>query len=150
MDNFLYLVLKHLHSIMRWILLVSLLITLVYSLIGISRRARLSGSGIYTARLTLAFAHLQLLVGLVLYLISPKVIFEAASMQSPILRFFLVEHFLGMVIAVALITAGYFSMKKRTITPSSSRIVFWFYLAALFVMLLIIPWPFLQYGASWI
>jgi hypothetical protein len=149
MDNTFYLLIRHLHAIMRWLLLGFLLATLVISLIRLIHRKGLHTTGILTARYSLVTAHIQLLAGIILYMISPKVIFNASSMQSPILRFFLVEHVLMMLLAVILLTVGYVKLKKQIGSYVSSRLVFWYYLAALVLMLAGIPWPFLSYGGAW-
>jgi hypothetical protein len=148
MDSTLYIMFKHLHAIMRWLLLGFLLVTLFISLIQLMGRKGLSPSGILTARYSLISAHIQLLTGFVLYIISPKVVFSASSMQSPILRFFLVEHVLIMLLAVTLLTVGYIKLKKRISSGISSRLVFWYYLSALILILAGIPWPFLSYGGA--
>jgi hypothetical protein len=92
---------------------------------------------------------LQLLVGALLYLISPRVIFSGESMQSPILRFYLIEHLLVMLMAITLITLGYIRM-KRARDMAASRNIFWFYLFSLLLFLSGIPWPFMPYGGEWL
>jgi hypothetical protein len=89
------------------------------------------------------------LAGLVLYGISPKVVFNASSMESPILRFYLVEHVLLMLLGVTLITRGYLRMKKVLGSAAASRRIFWYYLTALILLLAGIPWPFMDYGGVW-
>ncbi len=149
MDNTFYSIIRHLHSLLRWFLIGMLLASLVISLIHLLRKKGLNPQGLQVARLAFITAHLQLLAGLVLYFISPKVVFSAASMQSPILRFYLVEHLLLMVIAIVLITTGYIRMKKRIHTDFAARPVFWYYLVALILLLFAIPWPFTTYGGAW-
>jgi hypothetical protein len=149
MDNTFYILFKHLHAIMRWLLLGFLLVTLIISLTHLIRRRGLNTTGILTARYSFISAHIQLLAGFVLYIISPKVVFSASSMQSPILRFFLVEHVLLMLVAVTLLTVGFIKMNKRIGSYVSPHVVFWYYLAALILILAGIPWPFLSYGGAW-
>ena len=90
---------------------------------------------------------IKLLVGLVLFFMSPKVQFGASTMSSSVLRFFTVEHSLLMVIAVILITMGY-SRAKRSTKPFN--VAFNLYLIALVLILIGIPWPFREaLGAGW-
>lgn len=97
----------------------------------------------------LIFTHLQFVIGLVLYFTSPKVVFAASSMKSDVLRFFLVEHILLMLIAVVLITIGY-SRSKRALTDAKKfKSILIFYLIGLILILAGIPWPFQNYGTSW-
>jgi len=150
MKSLFYTTLKHLHSGLRWILLIALLAATCISFYTMIRKNGLSKTGKMLANITVKTAHLQLLVGLVLYFISPKVVFSAESMKSPILRFFLAEHLAAMTIAVVLITIGYSRMKTVWPMQASSPRLFWFFLISLIMVLTLIPWPFLNYGGSWI
>lgn len=59
-----------------------------------------------------ALAHSQLLLGVTLYFVSPRVIFSGESMKDATLRYWLVEHGFMMLIAITLITIGRISVKK--------------------------------------
>ena len=82
-------------------------------------------------------AHLQAVLGLGLYFMSTKVDFSSTTMSSPVHRFFTMEHTLMMLIAIILITVGYGHAKK-----ANAKKVFTYYLIALIVILIAIPWPF--------
>ena len=97
----------------------------------------------------LIFTHIQFLLGLVLYFISPKVVFDGSSMKSDVMRFFLVEHISLMVLAVILITIGYSRAKRATDDGKKFKSILIFYLIGLALILFAIPWPFQNYGASW-
>ena len=150
MDPLFYLTIKHFHSAARWLLLVALAVSVGYSFYAVFRKIGLSASGRLFSRITMYLAHFQLLIGILLYLISPKVVFDMSSMKDPILRFHLVEHLLAMIVAITLITLGYTGLKKAGPSYSSSRRICWYYGIALLLILLVIPWPFLSYGAGWI
>lgn len=149
MDNNFYLIIKHLHSILRWFLLVGLIATVIISLLYMVRRKALTNIGKLAANITVRLTHLQFTIGLVIYFISPKVIFNGSSMQSPFLRFYLVEHIAMMILSVVLISVGYNFMKKKADDISSARTIFWFFLAGLILVLLAIPWPFRSFGGTW-
>jgi hypothetical protein len=85
-------------------------------------------------------------VGIALFITSPRVIFSPESMKSPILRFFLVEHTAAMLLAIILITIGHVWMKKTGNELRSVRILLWFYIFSLAVILFMIPWPFTRYA----
>ena len=97
--------LVHAHSGLRWIVLL-LLIAAVFTSLG-----RWQGRNAFTDGnrklylFTLISVHTQLLLGLVLLFISPKVDFSL--MSDKVYRFFSVEHTTGMLIAIVLITIGY-------------------------------------------
>ncbi len=91
-------------------------------------------------------AHTQLLIGLILYMMSPKVDFS--QMSVALFRFFSVEHAFMMLIAIALITIGRIKAKKLT-GGDKHRTVLFFYLLALVIILVAIPWPFRGLGSGW-
>jgi uncharacterized membrane protein len=141
-----YLVLKHLHSVNRWLVLLFLL----WSLFAMFQQLQ-KGSHklLLQQKLTFILSHTQLLLGIILYFLSPKVVFSADSMSERFTRFYLVEHTLMMLIAIALITIGYIRFKKSTSAKNPVKSIFWFYLAALMLMLAAIPWPSMNLGGSW-
>jgi thiosulfate reductase cytochrome b subunit len=142
--------LNHFHSVLRWLLLAGLVSSIVIALNGILIRKDLSPAGKKISRITVYLAHIQLIMGLCLYLISPKVVFSAGSMQSPILRFYLVEHISAMILSIALITIGHALMKRSGNPSRSASRIFWFYLLSLLIILAMIPWPSSSYGGHWL
>ena len=74
---------------------------------------------------------------------------SAEAMSDRLLRFFTVEHLVGMLIAITLITIGYSRAKRHSTDLKKFRATFWFYLIGLIVILLSIPWPFQGYGTGW-
>lgn len=132
----------HLHSALRWVALILLVLTIV---------GALRGGGTFTegARkrglFTMIVLHLQLLLGLTLYLGGENgiALFEQADvMSNGVLRFFAVEHMMGMVIGISLGTLGHVLTKRATTDASKyRRQAVWFGLALL-VIVVSIPWPF--------
>jgi membrane protein DedA with SNARE-associated domain len=100
-------------------------------------------------RYAFLLTHFQLLIGLILYFISPKVIFAAESMKEPLLRFFLVEHIALMLVAVVLITVGFIKFQKAEEQKKRHKITVIYYGIALLLMLVSIPWPFRNLGGGW-
>ncbi len=93
--------------------------------------------------------HVQAVIGLILYTISPNVQFGANTMSDSFFRFFAVEHLALMLIALVLFTMGYSKSKKKTEDSAKFKTVFWFYLIGLVLIIAGIPWPFRDLGASW-
>ncbi|PWJ57540.1 hypothetical protein CLV98_10610 [Dyadobacter jejuensis] len=91
-------------------------------------------------------AHTQLLIGLILFSMSPKVDFS--MMGNALYRFFTVEHTIMMLIALVLITMGRVRAKKLT-GADKHRTVLYFYSLGLIMILVAIPWPFRNLGAGW-
>lgn len=145
MNSSFYNILVSAHSGLRWLLLIALVIAVIQSF---SKRGKFGEiKETKSVLITLILTHLQLLAGLLLYFISGKVQFGGNTMSNSVIRFFTVEHSLMMIIAVVLITVGYSKAKKA---PKPFKIVFNFYLLALILILVAIPWPFrTALGAGW-
>lgn len=141
--------LTHFHSGWRWVFLILLVIALVNNLIKWRQGATNTEADQKWNLYAMSAAHLQLIVGFILYFLSTKVQFSGESMADPILRFFLVEHVLTMVVAVVLITIGYSRGKRADNDTARFRLAFWYYLGGLIFILAGIPWPWQEYGAGW-
>lgn len=118
------------HSIIRWILVVSFIITLIYALSVRNKNADFEKTRLLSF-ITLNILNLQFLTGIILYFISPKVIFSSLSMKSPIARFFLVEHITAMIIAIALVSIGY-SLSKKAVGVQKKKIRFFYIISLVF------------------
>ena len=140
--------LLHAHSGLRWIVLILLLAAIFNAF---SKKK----NGTWTARdkkvtlFAMIFTHIQLLIGLVLYFISPKVTFGEGMMSDSILRFYAVEHLVTMLPAIVLITMGYSKSKRASSDAKKFSLVATFYLIGLILILAGIPWPFRIPGAGW-
>ena len=131
--------LVHAHSGLRWIALVLLVAA---SFVAISKWLGRSGYTDGNRKLylfTLISVHVQLVLGLILYFISPKVNFNLLS--DKIYRFYSVEHITGMLIAIVLVTVGYSLSKRATDVTKKQRLIGIFYGIGLVLILLSIPWP---------
>jgi len=143
----LYTILLKSHSGLRWLLLAFFILALL----------QLARKGFSECRfnpktmvlLTLITAHVQLLIGLALYFISPKVVFAASAMKETVLRFYLVEHISLMVIALIILTIGYSKTKNKLQEIAGARKAFYYYLVSFILILASIPWPFRIAGADW-
>ena len=139
----------HAHSGLRWIVLILLIAAPIIAYLRLQRGAGFSESVRKVALFGLIGAHIQLLLGLILYFISPKVTFQAGFMSGKILRFYTLEHILIMIVAIALVTIGYSRSKKRDTEAGKLKAVAIFYGIALLLVLISIPWPFRGLGAGW-
>ncbi|MCK8490756.1 MULTISPECIES: cytochrome B [Spirosoma] len=135
--------LLHAHSGLRWIALV----LLVASVLSALAKSDYTDGNRKLYLFTLISAHLQLVIGLLLYFISPKVNFNEIS--DKLYRFYTVEHITGMLIAIILITIGYSRSKRATNAASKQRLIAIFYGLGLLLILAMIPWPFRIPGAGW-
>lgn len=151
MNPDLYSFLVHLHSVVRWVVLLLLLIA-IFSSLTAGNRFFTRGDARTGSMLT-GFADLMLLIGLILWFFGPrgyKLLQSgmSAAMKDPYARFFGIEHITGMVIAIILLHIGKAQGKKAISDKSKHRRTVVFYLLALLIILLSIPWPFRQIGAG--
>jgi hypothetical protein len=139
--------LVHAHSGLRWLVLIFLVLALIYALQ--QRQGKTGGPLAKMPLLGLIFTHLQLLIGLALYFISPKVQFTADMMSKTAIRFYTVEHISLMLIAIILITLGYSRAKRKPDVKAKGKTTLLFYGIGLLLILISIPWPFRNLGAGW-
>lgn len=97
--------------------------------------------------LTLIGFHLQLVIGLVLYF-TQGWYQQLGNMSDKIIRFYSLEHLVAMLIAIALVTIGRSRAKKAGSDLIKFKRQFWFFLIALIIVLVNIPWPFREVGAG--
>ncbi|WP_080239309.1 cytochrome B [Spirosoma rigui] len=139
--------LVHAHSGLRWIALVLLVAAVVVAIGKWQGRSGYTDGNRKLYLFTLIAVHTQLLIGLVLYFISPKVDFS--QMSDKLYRFYTVEHTTGMLIAIILITIGYSRSKRASEAVTKQRLIGIFYGIGLLLILASIPWPFRIPGAGW-
>src|SRR5882724_4507298 len=101
-----------LHSLNRFILLALLLTVIVRAFMGWQNKSAFEKTDNKFSLFLFISTHTQLLLGFILYFISPAVIFSAASMKDKVLRYWLVEHLVGMLIVIVLISVARISAKK--------------------------------------
>ncbi len=140
--------LLHTHSLLRYILLLLLLISIFKSFSGWFGKKTFTDGTRKLALFTLISAHLQLVIGLALYFMNgwQNVL---GDMENRVNRFFSLEHSLMMLIAIALITVGYSSSKKATTDEAKYKRIALFFLIALIVIFVMIPWPWKDLGRGW-
>jgi hypothetical protein len=135
--------LLHLHSFLRWVILLLLVISVLMSLAGMTGKKPFSAGQAKTALFLMISAHIQLLVGLYEWVFGPWGVKRLSDMGTDrVARFYGVEHITAMIIAIALITIGRGVAKKSLPDVVKQRRTFWFFLVALVIILVSIPWPF--------
>lgn len=145
-----YLITRHAHSALRWIVLALLVISILVFLKKWLSKSQYTKKDNLLALFTVEGIHIQFLLGLILYFISPKVVFQVESMKNTLMRFYLLEHSLLMILAVGLISIGYSLSKKTSQSDKKFKKLFIFFLITLVLILLAIPWPWRPLGAGWI
>jgi hypothetical protein len=140
-------VLLQIHSILRWVLLLLLFLSIIQSLIGWLKRRELREGDTKLWLFTMISAHTTFLIGLILLFFGRFGILSSGLPEGVVLmkdkfyRFYWIEHPTGMLIAIVLITLGRGVVKKQITDPSKYKRAFWLFLVALIVILATVPWP---------
>ena len=143
-----YAILKTVHSYWAFLVLILLIGIVINSLIGRFSGRLFSSKDLRISLLGLIFSHIQLLIGFILYFVSPW--FDQFSqlgmeiMKNPESRLYLIEHPLINIIAIILITMGWSMHKRQSDSSKKFLRIGLFYGLGLLFLLTRIPWD------SWI
>ena len=142
-----------LHSWLRWLVLLAL--TARTGLAG----ARLATGAPFekldraTSGATIGLVNTQIVLGLVMYALSPTVRAAlgnmVAAMKDPTLRFYAVEHSVGMFVAAVIVTVGVVLARKATDDKRRHQVALVGFGLTLLLVLAMIPWPFRAVGRPW-
>lgn len=140
-----YAVLKTIHSYWAYLALAILIVAAVNALIGMSTKKTFKASDLRISLFGLIFTHIQLLVGLILYVVSPwfaqwSALGMGGVMKDAQARLYLVEHPFTNIIAIILITMGWSMHKRQTEEGKKFSRIGIFYSLGLLLLLSRIPW----------
>ena len=135
---------KHIHSYWAYLVLLILIVAVVNAIIGFTQKKQFTDKDLRIGLFTLIVAHIQLLIGLGWYFMSPwfKALKENSGevMADKATRLLAVEHPIIMILAIALITIGWSKHKKKTTDSAKFKTFAIFYGIALLLILYRIPW----------
>jgi hypothetical protein len=137
-----------LHSLLRWVILLLLLIAIWRSYTGMRTGRPYTSADKKSGLFLLIASHTTLLIGLYQWIVGPwglkniQNLGFGAVMKDPVYRFYGVEHMTGMIIAIVLITIGRGASKKNIPDQAKHKKAFWFFFIALIIIVASIPWPF--------
>ncbi|MCI9845480.1 hypothetical protein [Flavobacterium pectinovorum] len=137
-----YIVFKNIHSLAADFSLLFLLISIFYAYFSLYKGASFTKKSKAIALLGLIGVHLQLVLGVVLYFLSPMGVsnFSAEMMKNSTARLYALEHPMVMIIGIILITVGYSRSKKAFDNSSKFKNIAIFYTIGLILILSRIPW----------
>lgn len=144
--------LLHLHSTLRWIILILLLVA-IYKHFS-DRDKPFTASHAKTGLFLMIACDITLLVGLYqwftgsLGLNAIKDFGFGEVMKTSMLRFFAVEHAFGMLVAIILVHVGRSYAKKNVADAVKHKRSLLFFALALLIILISIPWPFREVGVG--
>ncbi|MCW3114096.1 MAG: hypothetical protein JWR18_2492 [Segetibacter sp.] len=139
--------LLHLHNLGRWVVIILLLVAIVKSLSGMTGNKAFTSGDKKTGLFLMISAHIMLLIGLYQWFAGPglesiRSMGMKSVMQNGVARFWAIEHAVGMLLGIILITIGRGSAKKNISDKSKHSRSFWYYFIAFIVIVASVPWPF--------
>ncbi|MBQ4912843.1 hypothetical protein J8L85_00240 [Maribacter sp. MMG018] len=135
-----------LHSIFRWLVLLSLVYAIFRAGRGYFTKSSFSFWDNKVRHWTATIAHVQLILGMLVYMKSPLVQYYFANFKTSIsnwdLTFFGLFHFTLMVVAIVLITIGSAKAKRKATDLEKFKTILLWFSIALTIIFIAIPWPF--------
>lgn len=128
------------HSGWAYLALLLLVVAVVNAFIGLASKKEFTAKDRKIAIFGLIGIHTQLLIGLILYFVSPVGFTSLGQMSDKMLRLTSLEHPLINIIAIVLITIGWSKHKKLTTSESKFKTFSIFYGLGLVLVLSRIPW----------
>ncbi len=135
--------LQHLHSGIAYLALLALILVIFYALFGSLSSREFTEKDRKIAMIAFILSHVQLLVGLILYFVSPlglSLLTAGGAMSDATARLTAVEHPLINIIAIVVITIGYSRAKKISTSRGKFRSIYMMYAIGLLLILSRIPW----------
>lgn len=144
--------LLHLHNLLRWVILVLLVLSVLKSYSGMKSNKTFTAGDKKIWLFTMISAHITLVLGLYQWTLGRFGLFTyikpegVSMMKDPNLRYFQMEHPVMMIVAIVLITLGYGMSKKSVSDADKFKKAYKYFLVALILILVSIPWPFREIG----
>ncbi len=112
--NTFYEILQGIHSYWAYLTLLLVFLITIITFIKTIKKAEADNNTKKIGFFTMLTVHLQLVFGIILYFISPMIIFNSDTMKITKLRFYALEHPLMMLIGIILVTIANLKLKKTT------------------------------------
>jgi NADH:ubiquinone oxidoreductase subunit 2 (subunit N) len=135
-----YTFIQKFHSGWAYLALLLLFIAVINAVIGMSSKKEFTPRDRKIALFGLIATHLQLVVGLILYFVSPLGKAAFGNMSDAAIRLTSLEHPLINLIAIVLITIGWSKHKKAATSEAKFKSIAIFYGLGLVLILSRIPW----------
>ena len=128
------------HSGWAYLALLILLVAIINCWIGMTSKKEFTPKDRKIAMFGLIATHIQLLVGLILWFVSPLGKAAFGNMSDAATRLTSLEHPLINIIAIVLITIGWSRHKKAGTNEAKFKSIALFYSLGLALILIRIPW----------
>lgn len=131
---------QSIHSTLAYTVLAVLLIAVINAFLGLSSKRNFTKNDRSISLIGLILCHIQLVVGLILWVTSPLGKDAMSQMSNSAMRLTAVEHPLINIIAIVLITIGWSKHKKEESSNGKFKKIGVFYAIGLLLILSRIPW----------
>ena len=128
------------HSILAYAALGLLVLASINAIFGLTSKKLFTDKDLRLSLFTLIICHIQLLVGLILYFVSPLGFEQLGNMKDAAVRLTSLEHPLINIIALVLITIGWSKHKKEESNNGKFKKIAVFYTLGLILILSRLPW----------
>ncbi len=135
-----YETIQSVHSILAYAALGLLLLASINAISGLTSKKLFKNKDLRLSLFTLIICHMQLLVGLILYFVSPLGLEQLGNMKDAAVRLTSLEHPLINIIALVLITIGWSKHKKEESNNGKFKKIAVFYTLGLVLILSRLPW----------
>lgn len=134
------------HSVFRWLVLITLLLSIYRAWKGMASGAVFSRTDNAFRHWTATISHVQLMIGMILYFQSPITDYFLKNFSIAIstleFTFFGLIHSVLMLVAIVVITFGSALAKRKITDREKFRTMLYWFSIALIIILIAIPWPF--------
>lgn len=135
-----YETIQSVHSILAYLALALLVLASINAVSGLTSKKLFTEKDLRLSLFTMIICHIQLLVGLILYFVSPLGLEQLGNMKDAAMRLTSLEHPLVNIIALALITIGWSKHKKEESNNGKFKKIAIFYVLGLVLILSRLPW----------
>jgi uncharacterized membrane protein len=135
--------LQHAHSGLAYLALLALVLVIIWALVGALSGRDFQEKDRKIALIAFILCHIQLLVGLILYFVSPigfSLLAGGGAMADATARLTALEHPLINILAIVLISVGFIRAKKLESSTAKFRSIYMMYAVGLVLILSRIPW----------
>ena len=141
-----YSTLIFLHSLVRWLVVISLVYAIYRAYVGFKGQKRFSKTDNSIRHWTATIAHVQLIIGILVYTQSPSIKYfwkhTKEALQNWDVTFYSLIHAVMMLLVIVVLTIG--SAKSKRMEKDSDKfrtMLLWFFIAFLLIFMAV-PWPF--------
>lgn len=141
-----YSTLIFLHSLTRWLVVISLTYALYRGYTGFKFQKTFTKTDNAVRHWTATIAHIQLVIGILVYTQSPSIKYfrkhTREALQNWDVTFYSLVHALVMLLAIVLLTIGSAKAKRMPADREKFKtMLLWFFIAFMLIFIAI-PWPF--------